>query len=105
MAFIEVTNAVGTTEDGVNQIERYFREKYNIQTPKSWECITCGQKIVRKDIQLMDSYWEDEDTMVGGHLVDISTQKLYLAPMCKACNDKKENLGTIGVNKDYLLPI
>lgn len=104
MAKIKVTNAVGTTENGVNQIERYFRDKYNIQTPKSWECITCGQKIVRKDIQLMDTYWEDENTMVGGHLED-REGNLYLAPMCKACNDKKENLEIIGVNKDYLLPI
>lgn len=42
--------------------------------------------------------------MVGGYLSD-KNGNLYLVPICKECNDKKENLGTIGVNEDYLLPI
>lgn len=42
--------------------------------------------------------------MVSGHLKD-RDNNLYLAPICKECNDKKENLDTIGVNEDYLLPI
>lgn len=46
MAFIEVTNAVDTTEEAVNQIERYFKEKYQFPTPSSWECITCGKKMI-----------------------------------------------------------
>ena len=49
MAFIEVTNAVDTTEEDVNQIERYFKEKYQIPTPSSWECITCGKKMIRQN--------------------------------------------------------
>lgn len=104
MAFIEVTNAVDATEDNVNQIDQYFRETYNFPTPRSWNCLICGKKIIRQNCYADSNLiFTEDDIMVGGHLKD-RKGNLYLAPICKECNEKKENLGFVDVDEDYLLP-
>ncbi len=99
---IKVKNAVGTTENGVNQLEKYFKEKYNIDIPTNWECSLCEKNIVRK-LSGNHPFFSKNDIMVGGHLKDVNTGILYLAPICKECNDKKENLPEFTVEANKLL--
>lgn len=104
MAKIKVTNAVGTTENGVNQIERYFKEKYKYYIPSSCRCAICGKKIVRQNRQSSNIVYKQDDIMVGGHLKD-RKGNLYLAPICWKCNNQKEQLGEVDVDVQDLLPI
>ena len=105
MAFIEVTNAVDTTEDGVNQIERYFEEKFQMEEPPShYNCVICNRPITLESEQLMHPYWIEDNTMVGGHLRD-RNGNLYLAPICIRCNNQRDNLGFVNVSVEDLLPL
>lgn len=105
MAFIEVTNAVDTTENGVNQIDRYFKEKLQMkELPSHWDCAICKRPITLESEQLIHPYWTENNTMVGGHLKD-RDGNLYLAPICIKCNNQRENLGFVNVNVEDLLPL
>ena len=105
MSKIKVTNAVGTTENGVNQIERYFREKYQMdKLPSHWDCVICNKPITLESEQLMHNYWIDDNTMVGGHLID-KNGNLYLAPICIKCNNQRESLGFVEVDEQDLLKL
>lgn len=42
--------------------------------------------------------------MVGGHVTDILTREMYITPICKYCNDKKENLSPFIVKDEMLVP-
>lgn len=101
---IRVKNAVNTTENGTNQLEKYFKIKYGICIPSSYTCSLCGKKIIRK-LSQHNPNWSEKNIMVGGHLKDTLTGDLYLAPICKECNDKKENLEPIFINKNILLSL
>ncbi len=105
MAKIKVTNAVSTIGNTINQIDQYFREKYNFPTPRSWDCLICGRKIIRQNCYTdSNPIFTEDDIMVGGPLKD-KYDNLYFAPICKECNNKKENLGFVEVDEDYLLSI
>ena len=100
---IEVRNSETGNNALPNALEYYYKEKYNIPVPSSSICPSCGKKMYRKKEY---SNCEDGDIMVGGHVESIIIPVLkYILPICKECNDKKDNLDSFKVKLGYLLLI
>lgn len=99
---VSVKNAVNSLDNTTNWIEYYFREKYKIAPPTSWKCLSCGKQIFLKKTS---EDIKDNDVMVGGHVVFIATGSEFILPICKECNDRKENLPPFKVEFCKLCPL
>lgn len=95
----KVKNAVNTTDNSKNWLEDYFQQKYKTPPFSSMSCPSCGKMMYHKQTLKCD----DKSIMVGAHVEWKGI--LYILPICKECNDKKENLLGFTVEADKLCRI
>lgn len=90
---VNVKNATNTTDNSKNWLEYYFKTKYKSEPFTSMKCPSCNKTMYYKK---KSSNIDDNSVMVGGHVTWITGTE-YILPICKECNDKKENLNSFKV--------
>lgn len=98
---VRVKNASNTTDEDQNWLEYYFSEKYHLKPFTSMKCPSCNKTMYLKRVQ---EDVDNKDIMVGGHVTWLK-ESTYILPICKECNDKKENLSPFEVEYDKLCPL
>lgn len=82
-------------------IDYYYSAK-RISPKPTDTCPSCGKTMYRRKLY---PNVPDNDIMVGGHVEHLNGLFKWILPICKECNDKKQNLPPFKVKLSKLCPL
>ena len=100
---VTVCNAVNTGDhvpEGYDSCLDYWQEKSDLRLPNSCPA--------RSDDHPRAHGFSNDNCVVGAHVIDLTNPdapQVFITPICKSCNSKKERLPNFSVKRKYLVPI
>ncbi|MDR1829990.1 MAG: hypothetical protein LBQ76_04385 [Candidatus Fibromonas sp.] len=67
-----------------------------------WENFS-GEPFPKKCTTVNGCKGDPKDIMVGAHVKNVASNKVWIAPLCKSCNDRKDNRGIFSLKPGTIL--